>query len=143
MDAPHFRHATRVAFGDTDASGWMHFPNIFRYVEDAEHAFLRSRGVLVFDHNQGGWPRARVECDYKRPLQTGDPITVKLTIGRIGAASITWKFEVLNAAGEPAATGGMTTVRVGKDGRPCEIPAADRAALEPPQAQPESPADGS
>ncbi len=129
MDAPHFRHACRIAFGDTDASGWMHFPNIFRYVEDAEHAFLRQIGVLVFDRSQGGWPRVRVECDYKRPLQTGDPITVELAIERIGAASLAWKFHVRNAAGEIAAFGGLTTVRVGHDGRPCEIPEADRAAL--------------
>lgn len=130
MEAPHFRYICEVAFGDTDASGWMHFPNVFRYVERAEHAFLRSRGVLVFDRSVGGWPRARVECDYKRPLQTGDAITVELAISRLGAASVTWNFEVLNAAGEIAATGGMTTVRVGNDGRPLEIPATERAALE-------------
>ena len=46
MDAPLHRHACEVAFGDTDASGWMHFPNIFRYFEAAEHTFLKSRGVV-------------------------------------------------------------------------------------------------
>jgi len=130
MDSPHFRHASEVAFGDTDASGWMHFPNVFCYVERAEHAFLRSRGVVVFDRGTGGWPRAKVACDYKRPLQTGDTIIVELAITRLGAASITWEFEVLNAAGEVAAFGSMTTVRVGQDGRPCEIPPEERAALE-------------
>jgi len=129
MDTPHFRHASTVAFGDTDASGWMHFPNIFRHVEEAEHLYLRSRGVPVFDRGQGGWPRARVECDYKLPLQAGDAITVELAVGRIGAASVAWKFEVLNAAGEVAAIGGMTTVRVGNDGRPRGIPAAERDAI--------------
>lgn len=129
MQSPHFRQTAEIAFGDTDASGWMHFPNIFRYVERAEHAFLRSRGVMVFDRSKGGWPRARVECDYKRPLQTGDAIIVELTITRLGAASITWKFEVVNAAGEVAAFGSMTTVRVGNDGRPCEIPEEERAVL--------------
>jgi YbgC/YbaW family acyl-CoA thioester hydrolase len=129
MDFPHFRQASEVAFGDTDASGWMHFPNIFRHVEKAEHEFLRSRGVLVFDRGQGGWPRVRVECDYKRPLQTGDSIIVDLAIAKLGAASVTWNFEVLNAAGEVAATGSMTTVRVGHDGRPCIISDAEREAL--------------
>ena len=142
MQAPHFRHVSQVAFGDTDASGWVHFPNIFRYVEEAEHTFLRSRGVLVFDRNQGGWPRARVECDFKRPLQTGDSIIVDLAIARIGAASVSWEFEVLDASGEVAARGGMTTVRVGGDGRPCEISASDRAALESPPHQPEDIAHG-
>jgi len=130
MQPPHFRQAAEIAFADTDASGWMHFPNIFRHIERAEHAFLRSLGVMVFDRGKGGWPRARVECDYKRPLQTGDAITVELTITRLGAASITWKFEVRDATGEVAAFGNMTTVRVGDEGRPCEIPQKERDALD-------------
>ena len=76
METPVHRHACEVAFGDTDASGWMHFPNVFRYVEAAEHDFLRKRGILVFDRSQGGWPRVKVSCDYKRPLHGGDRVEV-------------------------------------------------------------------
>ena len=129
MEVPLHRPACEVAFGDTDASGWLHFPNIFRFVEAAEHAFLKSRGILVFDRSQGGWPRAKVSCDYKRPLLTGDRIEVLLAISRIGTASINWDFEVVNAAGETAALGNMITVRVDHAGRPQEIPAAERAQL--------------
>ncbi len=130
MDSPHFRMESEVAFADTDASGWMHFSNILRYAERAEHAFLRSRGVVVFDRSKGGWPRAKVTCDYKIPMQAGDVTTVDLAITRLGVTSINWEFEVLNAAGEVAAFGSMTTVRVGQNGRPCEIPPQERAALE-------------
>ena len=129
MDNPVYRQAVEVAFGDTDASGWMHFPNIFRYVEAAEHAFLRSRGIVVFDRAWGGWPRAKVSCDYKRPLQCGDRIEVRLAISRVGTSSVAWDFEVANAAGETAAFGSMTTVRVDPQGRPMEITEAERAAL--------------
>lgn len=108
----------------------MHFPNIFRYFEEAEHAFLKSRGVLVFDRSLGGWPRVKVTCDYKRPLLTGDRIEVQLGISRFGASSITWDFEVLNAAGETAALGSVTTVRVNHEGRPQLIGDDERAALE-------------
>jgi YbgC/YbaW family acyl-CoA thioester hydrolase len=129
MDAPLHRHACEVAFGDTDASGWMHFPNIFRYFEEAEHAFLKSRGVLVFDRNHGGWPRVKVSCDYKRPLLTGERIEVLLEIPRIGASSLTWNFEVLTSTGETAAFGSVTTVRVDAEGRPQLITEAERAAM--------------
>ncbi|RPJ35690.1 MAG: acyl-CoA thioesterase [Verrucomicrobiaceae bacterium] len=129
MDAPLHRHACEVAFGDTDASGWMHFPNIFRYFEEAEHAFLKSRGILVFGREQGGWPRVKVSCDYKRPLLTGERIEVLLEISRIGASSLTWNFEVLTAAGELAAFGSVTTVRVNHEGKPQLITDAERAAL--------------
>lgn len=130
MDQPLHRQRIEVAFGDTDASGWMHFPNIFHYFEAAEHAFLRSRGLLVFARDQGGWPRVNVTCDYQRPLLCGDVVEVQLAIDRIGASSLTWRFEVVSASGETAAAGSVTTVRVDFQGRPVEISAAERAALE-------------
>jgi acyl-CoA thioester hydrolase len=129
MDAPNYRHSCEVAFGDTDASGWMHFPNIFRFFEEAEHAFLKSRGILVFDRAQGGWPRVKVSCDYKRPLITGDRIEVLLEIARLGASSVTWNFDVLTATGETAAFGSVTTVRVNHEGRPQIISDEERKAL--------------
>ena len=132
MDAPLHRHACEIAFGDTDASGWMHFPNIFRYFEEAEHAFLKSRGILVFDRAQGGWPRVKVSCDYKRPLVTGDRIEVLLEIARLGASSVTWNFKVLTATGEIAAFGSVTTVRVNHEGKPQLISDKERNALEKP-----------
>ena len=130
MVNPVYWQAGEIAFGDTDASGWMHFPNIFKYVEAAEHAFLRSRGILVFDRAAGGWPRVKVSCDYKRPLQGGDAFEVRLAISRIGGSSISWDFEVVNGSGEIAAFGSMTNVRVDHQGRPQLISAAERGQLD-------------
>ena len=129
MDAPAHRHRCVVAFGDTDASGWMHFPNAFRYVEAAEHEFLRARGVLVFDRGRGGWPRVKVHADFKRPLLAGDTIEVCIRPANIGGASISWEFEILNPAGETAVAGTMTCVRVDESGRPQLIGEEERAAL--------------
>lgn len=129
MENPVHRQVGEIAFGDTDASGWMHFPNVFKYVEAAEHVFLRSRGVLVFDREQGGWPRVKVACDFKRPFQCGDKFEVLLEILRIGASSVMWNFEILNASGDVAAFGSMTNVRVDCEGRPQIISDGERAAL--------------
>jgi YbgC/YbaW family acyl-CoA thioester hydrolase len=129
MENPVYRQSGEIAFGETDASGWMHFPNIFKYVETAEHAFLRSQGILVFDRVEGGWPRVKVACDYKRPFKCGDHFEVQLLISRIGASSITWDFEVINAAGEVAAFGSMTNVRVNHEGRPKLISDQERKQL--------------
>lgn len=130
MENPVHRQAGEIVFSDTDASGWMHFPNIFRHVEEVEHAFLRSQGILVFDRALGGWPRVNVSCDYKRPFLAGDRFEIVLGISRLGASSITWDFEVSNAAGEIAALGSMTNVRVNHEGKPMIIPDQDRAKLE-------------
>lgn len=130
MDAPLYRHHREVAFADTDAGGWVHFPNILRYVEEAEHAFLKSRGALVFDRALGGWPRVNVHCDFSKPLQFGDRIEVQLAVAQIGNSSVTWKFEIQNEAGECAAQGSMTTVRVDHEGRVQPLSDAERMALE-------------
>ena len=129
MDAPLYRHSREVAFGDTDAGGWVHFPNILGYVEEAEHAFLKLRGIMVFDRAQGGWPRVHVHCDFAKPLQFGDRIEVQLVVDQIGNSSVTWKFELLNEAGECAACGSMTTVRVDQNGLPQSLSNAERAGL--------------
>jgi acyl-CoA thioesterase FadM len=42
MHVPLHRFVSEVAFADTDASGWMHFPNIFRYVEAAREKQKRT-----------------------------------------------------------------------------------------------------
>jgi acyl-CoA thioester hydrolase len=107
----------------------MHFPNIFRYFEEAEHAFLKSRGIVVFDRAQGGWPRVKVSCEYKRPLLTGDRIEVLLDITRLGASSVTWNFKILTNSGDLAAHGGITTVRVNHEGRPQLISEEERRAF--------------
>lgn len=128
MDRPCHVHASQVAFGDTDCSGWLHFPQIFRHVEEAEHAFLLGRGIVVFDRELGGWPRVHVSCDFKSPLRFGDAIEIQLRIERIGAAALHWVFEVWKD-GDRCAAGKMTTVRVDGMGRPAVIDDATRARL--------------
>ena len=129
MENPRHRQTLEVAFGDTDASGWVHFPNIFKYAETAEHTYLRSLGIVVFDRNEGGWPRVNVSCDFKKPLMTGDRIEVLLAVSRVVGASVTWDFEVLDKNGEIAALGSMTTVRVGNAGRPQILSGDERTKL--------------
>jgi len=129
MDNPRHRQTLEVAFGDTDASGWVHFPNIFKYAELAEHAFLRSLGIVVFDRNEGGWPRVKACGDFKKPMMTGDRIEVLLDVSRVGGASVTWDFEILKDQ-EIAAFGSMTTVRVGNDGRPKILSDEERSKLD-------------
>ena len=129
MEHPSFHLSAEIAFADTDASGLMHFPTIFRHIEAAEHACLKQRGVLVFDRAEGGWPRVNVNCDYRKQLLAGDTIEVQLKIAKLGTSSILWEFEVLNAEGEVAASGSMTNVRVDATGAKQSISEAERKAL--------------
>ena len=55
-----FRVSRRVEFCDTDMAGIIHFSNFFRYMEFAEVAFLRARGLSVamtWGQEHLGFPR--------------------------------------------------------------------------------------
>lgn len=131
MTGAHYQHPIQVGFRDTDASGWMHFPNVFCFVEEAECAWLRQLGVMVYDRAEGGWPRVNVSCQYRAPLMSWDRITVGLRLARIGESSLQWEFQVVrDHDGVLAAEGTMITVRVDAAGQKIAIPAADRARLQ-------------
>ena len=67
-----FTTKRRIHFAETDLAGIVHFSNYFRYMEVAEHEFLRSLGISVHAEIDGrlvGWPRVRAECSYRAPLE--------------------------------------------------------------------------
>ena len=73
----------RVEFSDTDMAGIAHFSNFFRYMEEAEHAFLRSIGKNVVLHDERGtlgFPKLEAHCQYKRPAIHDAEMTIELKV---------------------------------------------------------------
>lgn len=99
----------RVAFSETDASGRAHFTALLRWAEDAEHQLLDSLGIPICS-STGGWPRARVECDYRQPLQAGEEVEVAIELVEIGTSSLRWSFRIFGKEHSLAAVGQMVTV---------------------------------
>ena len=129
-------HTSRIVeFADTDMAGIVHFSNFFRYMEAAEHAFLRARGLSFRVHHDGveyGLPRVAASCDYRAPARFADVLTVGVSIARLGRSSVTYAFD-FRRDGEDIAQGQVTSVFCRfEDGRPkaCDMPAAFRAKLE-------------
>ena len=104
----------KVAFVDTDAASIVHYTNVLRFVEEAEHAALESLDLPVLSR-LGGFPKVRVECDYQSPLKFGDVAEVQLEIVRVGEKSLHWEF-VVRVGERLAAQGGMVTVWVNAQG---------------------------
>ena len=108
---PTFRTTRRIEFADTDMAGIIHFAKFFYYMEEAEHAFLRSRGLSVVMLHQGrklGWPRVAASCDFITPVRFEDVVDVQITLARIGTKSLTYEAE-FSKAGEAIARGKLTT----------------------------------
>lgn len=109
-----FKMTRTVAFSETDAAGIVHFSNFFRYMEDAEHAFLRSLGLSVhrdIGDDVAGFPRVSAQCDYKRPLRFEDVFTIAVNVTAKTDKSVTYGFTFTNdAQPEPIATGSLKAV---------------------------------
>lgn len=122
--ASTFTYRRRVEFCETDMAGIVHFSNYYRYMEQAEHEFLRSLGLaLMFTEEDGtviGWPRVSSSCSYKAPAVYDDVLDIRLRVDRKGVKSLTFAFEIVR--GETLiATGELKTVccRV-RHGQPLE-----------------------
>jgi acyl-CoA thioester hydrolase len=130
-----FRVRRQVEFADTDMAGIVHFANFFRYMEAAEHAYLRACGLSVFSEWQGQtitFPRVHATCDYVKPIRFQDEIEIAVGVERIGRTSVQYSFEFIKGD-ESIARGRITTVlcRVRDDGtlEAFEFPAPLREQL--------------
>lgn len=114
-----FVYRRRVEFADTDMAGIIHFTALFRYMEEAEHAFRRSVGAPVMDVTETGrisWPRVSAKCDYLSPTKYDDELSIEVRVVRLGAKSATFGFAV-NLGVRAVARGEIVTVC-------CQLPAA-------------------
>ncbi|HVS36049.1 MAG TPA: thioesterase family protein [Gemmataceae bacterium] len=130
-----FRTTRIVEFGDTDMAGIVHFANFFRFMEAAEHAFLRSLGlsvVMEIDGGKYGLPRVSAACDYLHPARFGEELTIDVTVVKLGRSSVNYAFD-FSRDGQPIARGRVTAAFCRFDlGMPqaWELPEAFRAKLD-------------
>lgn len=107
-----FQTQRRVEFCETDMAGIAHFSNFFRYMEFAEVAFLRSKGLSVKMDYEGqtlGFPRVSATCDYFKPARFEEVLDIAVTLERIGQKSLTFAFE-FSRGGLVLARGKTTSV---------------------------------
>jgi acyl-CoA thioester hydrolase len=118
----------RLRWADADAAGRLHFPRIFEILEEAESELVR-RIDWPMNRSMGyDFPRAHIECQFKRVLRLDDPFRLRLSVGRLGRTSIRYDYQVFNESEEITLEGTMTIVCV-QNARPIEIPSSLRAAL--------------
>ena len=132
-----FTTTRRVDFGDTDMAGIMHFANFFRFMESAEIDFLHTVGLTV-SWREGtvkwGFPRVSVSCDFQKPARFEDVLSIAVSVEKLGAKSVSYRFDFSNQKGEAIAVGRITSVFCRSDDPDhlvsVEMPAEMRAKLE-------------
>ncbi len=139
--ATEFRYQRRVQFVETDLAGIVHFANMFRYVEEAEHALWREAGISIVQRGSDiGWPRLNAALEFRNPLRFEEEFEVRVRIAELKTRTIEYEFTLVRGK-SVIAVGTMTSicVRRQEDGtmRAAEIPAAVADKLEPYAAEPE------
>ncbi len=115
-----FTSERRVEFCETDAAGIAHFSSLIVFMEQAEHALLRSLGLSVaLTHTSQykkssqepnySWPRVKVECDFQTPARFEDVLLIETSVASLGTKSVTYQHRI-TSNGNSIATGKMTCV---------------------------------
>jgi 4-hydroxybenzoyl-CoA thioesterase len=108
---PPFCHTMPVRFADVDHAGIVYYPRFFDYFHVAMEEFLRSRlgprgYVELLDRDRIGFPSVNAQCEFKAPLRFGDTIDVEMSIIRLGARSVTFRYRVYRTPdGQPGGQG--------------------------------------
>ena len=97
-----FTFATPVRFADVDHAGIVYYPRFFHYFHVAFEELWRARiGPKAYsdiiDNQRIGFPAVRAECDFKAPLKFGDTAEIEVSIPRLGAKSITFRYRIFRS----------------------------------------------
>lgn len=114
-----FTYATPVRFADVDHAGIVYYPRFFHMFHVAFEELWRARiGPKAYsdiiDRQRIGFPAVKAECEFKSPLKFGDTAEIEVSIPRLGAKSITFRYRIFRA-GDPrvlAAEGTVVTAVV-------------------------------
>ena len=92
-----FRRTHRVRWRETDASGFVHFTNYIRMMEETEYAFLRSLSLsIVMQDEKGivGFPRVSTAINVHHPACEGDELVIWMQVTCNDGVKIEYQFEI-------------------------------------------------
>lgn len=95
-----YEHHLGVRYGETDQMGVVHHANYLLYMEEARTAHMASVGCSYagLEREGVGLPVRRTEVRYRAPARYEDELCVQTRVGRVGAASITFHYEIVRPA---------------------------------------------
>ena len=111
-----YLHKLTAQVHDTDAAGVIYFANFYRMAHSTYEAFMESIGYSIryfLDSAEVVPLIVHSEADYKKPVKTGDKLTVELRIEKVGSSSYVLKYNIFNDKDEIAAA--LKTVHVSVD----------------------------
>jgi acyl-CoA thioester hydrolase len=91
VTAPMFVHREKVRFRDLDGLGHVNNAVFLTYMEQARSELLLQRG-LIGTLDELVIILARVEIDFRSPVEFGETVDVELRLGRLGTKSFELEY---------------------------------------------------
>lgn len=122
----------RVRYADTDQMGVVYYANYMVWFEVARTEWLREAGWTYRDMEEQGiaLPVIEAHCEYRQPARYDDEIELRTTGALITPVRIRFDYEVSRDGTAPLASGHTVHAAIGRDGRPCRLPARLRGLLD-------------
>ncbi|MFH1877863.1 MAG: thioesterase family protein [Candidatus Omnitrophota bacterium] len=121
----------RVRYEETDQMRVVYYAKYLVWFEVARTEFFRERGLdyrEMEDKDKIFLPVVEVYCRYRAPLTYDDIVTITTEIKDIGAARISFQYEV-KKDDKVIATGSTTHAFVNEQGSPIPVPEKARRFL--------------
>jgi 4-hydroxybenzoyl-CoA thioesterase len=112
-----FTYTTPVRFADVDHAGIVYYPRFFHFFHVAFEELWRARmGARAYcellDRDRVGFPAVSASCEFRAPLRFGDDAEIQVSISRLGAKSITFRYRIFRVDPRELAAEGQVVCAV-------------------------------
>jgi acyl-CoA thioester hydrolase len=129
---PGHAYSCRVRWSDIDSYGHVNNVKYVEYFQEARIQFVREALESEDVADLGSFVVARVDVDYRRPLEfQTDPVWVRTWVTRMGRSSFELQAAVCDEAGVYATSRAIAVGFDRRTGHARPLSAAERRALEP------------
>jgi acyl-CoA thioester hydrolase len=116
----------RIAYADTDRMGVVYYANYLVLFERGRTELLRDAGLRYRDLEEDPGvflPAVSASVDYLAPAHYDDLIRMRTWVSAVGRASLSFRYEILNAdTGRRLAYGDTRHSFVNRDWKPVRVP---------------------
>jgi acyl-CoA thioester hydrolase len=125
----HSTSTVRVRYAETDNMGVVYYANYLVWFEVARTDLLRHAGWSYREMEIEGFslPVIEAHCEYRQPARYDDEVEVRTAGTLVSPVRLRFDYQAARAAdGLVLATGHTVHATLGRDGRPCRLPARAR-----------------
>ena len=119
-----FTYERKANYYETDMMGVVHHSNYLRYFEEARIAFMDSLGIPYKELEENGImsPVLSVQCEYKRMVQFGETMLIKVSLIEYNGIRMKLNYEIVDKkSGKVTARGITSHCFLSKNGRPVSL----------------------